>query len=82
MTYADVVAFEKEGLDRRVLARDEPEYLVVAAVPLDRVQPLVLQGERALEHRAVPLLDGGRDVDPQVAQAPGRNWKREEKKRL
>lgn len=75
MTYADVVAFEKEGLDRRVLARDEPEDLVVAPVPLDGVQPLVLQGEGALEDRALALLNGGGDVDTQVAQAPGSHCK-------
>jgi hypothetical protein len=54
--YADVVSLQEEGFDGGLLAGGEPEDLVVAPVPLDRIEPLVLQGEGTLEHWALPLL--------------------------
>ena len=72
-TYTDIVPFKWKSFYRWCFTWNKSEYFVVAPVPLDGVQSLILQGEGALKQWALTLLDRGRDVDPQVTQATSRN---------
>ena len=74
-TYTDVVALQRERLERWVVAGNVSEYLVGAPVPLDGVKLLVLQSEGAVEPGVLTSQQRVWDLHPQVAQPTGRNWK-------
>lgn len=75
-TYADVVSLQGKCFLGHIPTWNVSEYFIIAAVPFDGKQLLILQGKGTVELNVVASEDSVRDVHFQVAQATGRNWKK------
>ena len=48
-TYADIISFERKGFLGHIATRNVSEYFIIATIPFDGKELLILQGEGTIE---------------------------------